>query len=285
MMLAAIDTARARGAHLVWTIHNLRAHGRRHPTWEAAFREQFLRRLDGVIALTKAGLDAARSEYPSLRNIPAAVVAHPHYRGLYEDQLSRSEARKRLGLPQDARVLAFVGRVAAYKGVSELVSAFQALQDRDARLLIAGAPFSAEDRAAMARYPELDARIHVHPQFVPDDELQLYLRASNLVALPFRDILNSGSALLALSFDRPVLAPARGAIVELAELAGTTWVQTYEGALTAAMLGDALSQVEGYSDHSDGRQLLALEPASIARETAAAYRQFIAESTRHARSD
>ncbi|MDY7008651.1 MAG: hypothetical protein SWX82_33215 [Cyanobacteriota bacterium] len=53
-----------------------------------------------------------------------------------------------------------------------------------------------------------DSRIKLKFGFVPDKKLQEYFRAANFVVLPFKDILNSGNALLALSFDCPVLVSA-----------------------------------------------------------------------------
>jgi glycosyltransferase involved in cell wall biosynthesis len=75
---------------------------------------------------------------------------------------------------------------------------------------------------------------------VPDSEIQVYLRAADLVVLPFSETLNSGSALLALSFDRPVLVPRQGALAELASEVGSEWVRTYNGPLTETLLASAL---------------------------------------------
>jgi hypothetical protein len=54
-------------------------------------------------------------------------------------------------------------------------------------------------------------------------------------------VLNSGSALLALAFGRPVLVPRLGAMGELQDLVGDDWVRTYPGDLTAVELSQALS--------------------------------------------
>ena len=64
--------------------------------------------------------------------------------------------------------------------------------------------------------------------------------AADLVVLPFSDIMHSGSAILALSFNKPVLVPARGSLPELQALVGTEWVRTYEGELTPEILTAAL---------------------------------------------
>jgi len=59
------------------------------------------------------------------------------------------------------------------------------------------------------------------------------LAAADLVVLPYDDILHSGSALLSLSFNRPILVPERGAMTELRANVGEEWVYTYTGTLTA----------------------------------------------------
>ena len=78
---------------------------------------------------------------------------------------------------------------------------------------------------------------------MPDDELQLYLRAADVVATPFLEIFTSGSVLLAMSFERAVIAPRRGCVVDTLDEAGGILYdaddpQGLEGALRVAMDAD-----------------------------------------------
>src|SRR5690606_29702170 len=50
---------------------------------------------------------------------------------------------------------------------------------------------------------------------VPSDEVQIYLRAADIVLAPYGHTLNSGYVLLALSFGRPVVAPASGSLAAI----------------------------------------------------------------------
>jgi glycosyltransferase involved in cell wall biosynthesis len=186
------------------------------------------------------GKKLALERFKALRNKPAFVVSHGHYRGVYADTISRSEARRRLGLAPDGPVVVYFGLIRPYKNVPLLIRTFRQLDDPKAKLCIAGKP----DTPRLAREIEAavgdDPRVKVVFEFIPDDEVQLYLRTADLMVLPFTEILNSGSALLALSFDCPVLIPNKGSMQELAQRVGKEWVQTYVGDLTIQILDQAL---------------------------------------------
>ncbi len=240
--LAMIEAAHLHGARVVWTVHNARPHESRHPRLEKRFWAAVVRRVDAVIHPSLAGQEAVEARYPELTRRPHAVVPMGHYRGAYPDTVSREEARAAFGISDGARVLAFLGLIRPYKNVPHLIRTVRALP-RDGGemvLLVGGAPHSAALADEIREAAGGDPRVRLALEHVPDGDIQRYLRAADLVVLPFRDITNSGSALLALSFDRPVLVPDRGAMGELQALAGADWVCTYDGELTPHLLSRAL---------------------------------------------
>ena len=240
--LMLLEAARLHGARIVWTAHNARPHESRHPRLEDWFWSGLVRRVDAVIHPSVAGRHAVEARFSELASRPSAVVPLGHFRGTYPDTVSRDEARATLGVPSDAHVIAFLGLVRPYKNVPHLVRTVRAIP-RDIGniiLLVAGAPHTAELAAEVREAAGGDPRVRLALAHVPDGDVQRYLRAADLVVLPFKEITNSASALLALSFDRPVLVPARGAMGELQALAGSDWVCTYEGNLTPEILAGAL---------------------------------------------
>ena len=84
----------------------------------------------------------------------------------------------------------------------------------DARLLICGKPLPARIGRELEERAAADPRIVLRLERIPEEELSRVLRAADVVVLPFRDILTSGSAILALSHGRPVVAPALGCLPE-----------------------------------------------------------------------
>lgn len=239
-LLALVAAARARGSRIVWTVHNLHPHEQLHPTLQKAFWRSLVRLLDGYIALSQGGADAAMAEFPPLRKRQQFVIPIGHYRGAYADTVSRDEARSRLGLAAAAPVFGFIGKIRAYKNVPHLITMFRSLPDLAARLVIAGRPDGAPTRAAIIEAAGGDPRVVLVLEHIPDESVQLYLRAYDVLVLPFTEILNSSSAILGLSFDLPVLVPRAGAMGELQQIVGPEWLRAYDGALTAEGLHGAL---------------------------------------------
>ncbi|MBV9108818.1 MAG: glycosyltransferase [Gemmatimonadetes bacterium] len=241
-LVALLRAARLRGVRVVWTAHNLSAHDRPPRPWlERWFWPAFAGSLDGVLSLSGSALDALCELTPAFRAVPAWVVPHGDYRVAYPPPPPRPEARALLGVPQGARVVAFVGQIRPYKGVQELVQAFARVDDPDAVLLVAGQMKMGDAASAFRAAAAADPRVRLVEGTVPAAEMGVYLAAADLVALPYRKVLNSGTAILALSFGRPVLVPRIGALAELADEEGPQWVWPYDDdALTAETLDAAL---------------------------------------------
>ena len=270
--LAIFEAAHFHGARVAWTVHNARPHESRHPRLEEWFRSAVVRRVDIVIHPSAAGQRVAESLYPELAQRPHTVVPLGHFRGSYPDTVSREQARAGFGIPDGARVVTFLGLIRPYKNVPLLIRTVRALPRAagEVVLLVGGAPHTHGLADEVREAAGGDPRVHLTLEHIPDDDVQRYLRAADLVVLPFRDITNSASALLALSFDRPVLVPARGAMGELRELAGADWVCTYDEDLTPDLLARALDWAVRRPPGAP--RLEALDWREIARQTISAYR-------------
>ena len=274
-LLFGVRRARDRGAKLLWTIHNLHTHEQRHPFFEERFWRRFIAELDGVVALTRAGLAAACERFPALSSKPSWIVPHPHYRGQYPDTLDRRAARRKLGIGDDTRVMLVFGRMYEYKNVPALLRAVRAAPDEDWAVLVAGAPRSAGVAQALRDEAAGDPRVQLHLEYVDASSAQVFFRACDLVVQPYREILNSGTALLALSFDRPVLLPHRGAGVDLASAFGPPWVHSYAGELEPATLRRALSAAAALPERSDGSHLRELDAAAVGAKMVSAYHELL----------
>jgi len=267
----ALKMARLKKTKIFWTVHNIRGHEQSHPLLEWMFWRIFLANIDGIICMSEIGRRELCRRHPQTQSIQIFTIPHGHYRGAYPDVISKGQARTALDIPADRFVALFIGQVRAYKGVLKLIRSFAAAQLADATLVVAGA---ADDQTAcaikQAAAPASNVRLAL--EFVGRDDMQKYLRAADLVILPYTEILNSGSAILALSFDRPVLVPDRGALAELARIVGPDWVSLYEGELGPEIIRAAVRWTKARPFASDARAALdALNWERIARLTIQAF--------------
>ena len=60
-----------------------------------------------------------------------------------------------------------------------------------------------------------NCRIKLFLDFIPDEDIQVFLNACDVFVLPYKDITTSGAASLGMSFGRPIIAPNISSFKEL----------------------------------------------------------------------
>ncbi|MDJ0633596.1 MAG: glycosyltransferase [Xenococcaceae cyanobacterium MO_188.B29] len=201
------------GNKIVWTIHNTHSHENNFPIIEYILRWLLSRLSNDVLVMSEYSRQEFKRMYGRTKRVH--IIPHGNYIGSYPNQISRKDARLNLGIALEQKVLLYFGMVRHYKGINHLLAAFNQLKDSNVVLLIAGIPYDSDLCAEIEQAAQRDSRIRLRLQFIPDEDIQIYMNACDWVVLPYQKILNSGSVLLALSFARPVIVPQRGAITEL----------------------------------------------------------------------
>lgn len=235
LFLSRLIFLRAAGIKIVWTAHELRSHRPRNP------------RLERIGTILTAGIahaviahcEKARAEVlkqPFLgRKDKVFVVPHGHYIGYYDNEISRAQARMALGLPPESFVFLFFGWIERYKGIAELIHAFERMQSDAAYLVIAGNSRKTKFADMIHERVARQARIKFFLGFIPENEIQIHMNACDVVVLPYRDVLTSGAVILAMSFSRPCVAVRRGCIGDVLNESGAFLYERHseEGLLRA----------------------------------------------------
>lgn len=212
----ASDLALAKllGYRIIWTMHDLMPMWPLEPVWLDRIGRYIIAGLaDGVIVHCQEARRLLAQHFHRRRSV--WVARHPAFVGAYPAYLSRQAARDRLEIDPDVRMMLFVGGIHPAKGLETLVQAFGQLADDNLVLWIVGKVWPPESYAQELRtLATRDRRVRLVESFVPDDEMQLYVKAADVVVLPFARGLTSGSTVLAMSFGRPVIAPAMGCLPE-----------------------------------------------------------------------
>lgn len=202
---------------VVWTVHNKCNHERRYETMDRWVSRRVFR-LSDVVQVWDENTRDELVEYLDVPDEKIVQIPHGNYLPLYPEETwpTVRDARDALGLQDGTRVFLYFGMIRPYKRVPSLIESFVRLDPSDAVLVIAG----------RSKHPRLSARIHrlaaghdsvkTDLRYIPDEEVPTYFRAADVAVFPYEDIFSSGSVLLAMSLGTPFVAPAFGAIPNIA---------------------------------------------------------------------
>jgi beta-1,4-mannosyltransferase len=221
LLAARLPFARALGYRLVWTIHQVNPHeggGR----LDRAGARVLARNCDLLLAHDEGTAADARARLGSAA-LSVEIVPHGNYRGVYPAGRGREEAREELGIAPGAFAFLCFGEIRAYKGIDRLLEAFAAVEAPDVKLVIAGRPVDQASDAAVREAAARDERIVPLLGFVPDERVTELFAACDAAVLA-RKPGTSGSLLLALSLDTPVVAPRAQAYDELLDGGAAGWL-------------------------------------------------------------
>jgi beta-1,4-mannosyltransferase len=143
------------------------------------------------------------------------VIPHGDLSRALPPPLPRAEAKAELGLDETPTLLAF-GRLAPYKGIDELLAAWQRTR-APWRLVIAGKPRDDTYRRHLSALVEATDRCSCQLDWLDDHRLSQWIGAADAVICNYRDILTSGAAMLPRALGVPLLLPARAQTVDLDE--------------------------------------------------------------------
>ena len=167
------------------------------------------------------------------------------------------------------------GLMRPYKGIDLMLEGFAAA-DPDAELWIVGAArMDTAPLKTLARDLGIEQRVRWLERFVGDDELGAFFERADVVALPYRQIDQSGVLFTALAFGKPLLLTRVGGFSEIADEHGAALAVEPDD-LTAIAQG--LSELLGDPSQREALARAAAELAegdfawqAIARRTLALY--------------
>lgn len=214
--IGALAKAQLLGHRLVWTVHNLYPHDSIHLHLDRVVRLDLAGRSDALIVHCEYARRCVTEHF--YRTEGVHTIPHGHFIDAYPNTVTREEARSRLGLTRDQFVYLFFSNVRRYKGVERLVETFHTLPGDHLRLLLAAKVKSDYSRDVVTMARRSDPRVVVRTaEFFPVADFQVFMNAADVVVFPFLEVLTSGSVITAMSFRRPVIAPALGCLPELVD--------------------------------------------------------------------
>lgn len=204
---------KAVGKKVVLTAHNVNA-GRRDKN-DSTLNRITLRcqyaLSDHIFVHTNKMKDELVTEFDVNRN-KITVIPYGVNNAVPFSALTKRSARHALGLRNEEKVILYFGAIKRYKGLENLVAAFQKLSHQgDYRLIIAGERKKGHEeywqsiREAIERDPS-QGKILLKIEFIPDSETEVYFKSADVAVLPYTEIFQSGVLFLAFAYGLPAIA-------------------------------------------------------------------------------
>jgi glycosyltransferase involved in cell wall biosynthesis len=186
---------------------------------DVAFTKYFLKTCDAFITMSEKVMNDLR-QFEKTK--PAKQVLHPLYDN-FGEPLSKEEARKKLGIDTNEKIILFFGFIRKYKGLDILFEAMKLLQEQTSnnkqqtiKLLVAGEFYEDEKQyKEQIKRLEIEGSLILRTDFIPDSEVKYYLCAADVVIQPYRNATQSGVTPLAYHFEKPMIVTNVGSLPTL----------------------------------------------------------------------
>lgn len=194
-------------------VHNMIPHETN--IMDKIFPSYFVSAMDGFTTLSEATI-ADINKFDS-KNKPKSFAPHPIY-DHYGTRLDKSEARRLIGIPTEGKYILFFGFIRDYKGLDLLLEAMadKRLVDLNVKLIVAGEFYGdAKPYLELIERLRIQDRIILKTDFIPDNLVNHYFGACDIVAQPYKSATQSGVTQVAFHFEKPMVVTNVGGLAEI----------------------------------------------------------------------
>jgi len=212
-------------AKIVYTRHNKHPHKNKSQRFIDLYN-LIISYADGIIHLGNYSLKEFSENYEKFKATPSAIIYHPAYT-LFKNNISKLQARKKLGLLPNKKVILVFGSVRTYEELQLIIDSFNLLEEKNKHLLISNLniykklPKTFKDRILKFTNSKIEKLkfqlkkdITINYSFIENEEVQTYLNAADVLFIPRINLLNSGNLFLGFSFKKVVVGPEIGNLTE-----------------------------------------------------------------------
>lgn len=202
------------GIQIIWEMHNILPHG--HTSRDRESSRWFFERANGIIYHSRGDIQRAKETLGTELEKPCLVVPHGNFNESYPNTITKEAARDRLSIPARERVILCFGYIRRNRGYEYLIEAVKDLQQTT--VILAGKVQDSEVYQSLQEHQKALSHLRLHGGWIPDEEIQWYFNACDIVVLPYTDITTSGVIPLAYAFSRPVITSDIGGMKDVVNM-------------------------------------------------------------------
>jgi glycosyltransferase involved in cell wall biosynthesis len=173
-----------------------------------------LRNGDGFVVHSEEDRNNLLAMFPRAK---VKKTFHPTYEVFDMGNIEIDHIRKRLGI--DGNIVLFFGFVRPYKGLKYLILALpEVLSQVTVTVLVVGEFWKdKEEYLQLIERLGIENNVVIIDQYVPNEEIQDYFSAADLVVQPYVSATGSGIVQTAFAFNKSVVATEVGSLPEIIE--------------------------------------------------------------------
>jgi len=172
----------------------------------------FVKTVDGFIAMS----EKVKTDIKTFSHKPVSISPHPIFNH-FGDPITKTEARVKLGLPQDEKIILFFGYIRKYKGLDLIIQAMadETIKKLGIQLMVVGEFY--EDASGyhdLVNALGLQDQIKFYSNYIPDGEVKNYVCSADFIIQPYKNATQSGVTPLAYHFEKPMLVTNVGGLAD-----------------------------------------------------------------------
>jgi len=181
---------------------------------DAVFTSYFVKPVDSFITMSKKVLNDLQK---FVKDKPVQFIPHPLYDN-FGLKLSKEDAREKLRIGLNEKIILFFGFIRKYKGLDILLKSMKILKDKNQRIKLVIAGEFYDDKNIyndLINKLELKDELILHTHFISDSDVKYYLCAADCVVQPYRQATQSGVTPLAYHFEVPMIVTNVGGLADM----------------------------------------------------------------------
>lgn len=233
------------GSKICITIHNETPH--KNSSVYHDFYRQVYSICDGFIHMGKTSEEILSLEFPDFtKDKPSAIIPHGDY-SYFPNDKSREKCREHLGVSEEENLILSFGAIRSKSELEMAVNSFKRADITLAKYLMAGSlpsPYKSQlshftDRKIL--YANMfQPAIQTYEEPIGREDVQIFLKAADLLFIPRFNTLNSGNVALGFTFGKVVIGPDYGVIGEMLKNTGNPVYNPFDINSVAEAIQDGL---------------------------------------------
>lgn len=205
---------------IIWTIHNKFPHSNKYIYLNRTVRKYMANIADRLQVHCKTAVDTMAALF-NVEKSKFFILNHPEFSiEIIEKEKAVEILNKRFfpdKISAGDKLFLMFGEIAGYKGIKEIVKIFNSLEEKK-KLIIAGTVKKGNIKYYNRFLSAIKNKnkILIYSERISDEDIPVFLNSCDYALFNFKEVLTSGSVVLALNYNKNVIIPFKGCLKELA---------------------------------------------------------------------